>query len=279
MTRLPFVVAILAFAALIPAGGLQAQDPLPAFDVASVKHNTSATARLAINRAPARLTVVGAPLSSLILMAYNVRASLARFTVEGMPMSGRPCTADCKTKDEVLSARFDVTATVPMGTTASNEQQMLMLRRLLAERFKLKTRTEMRDIPVYALTVVRSGQLGAQLRPSEHNCEVSRVESVCQNAVVGPGGTTLRSAGGLAALLRQIEGQLDRPAIDRTGLKGNFEWRLTYELRPPERDLPAASRVPGIDAALQEQLGLRLVPLVAPHDVLTIESAEMPTPD
>jgi uncharacterized protein (TIGR03435 family) len=278
MTRLPFVVAILAFAALIPAGGLQAQDPLPAFDVASVKHNTSATARLAINRAPARLTVVGAPLSSLILMAYNVRASLARFTVEGLT-PGDPCLADCKTRNDVLRARFDVTATVPVGTTASNEQQMLMLRRLLAERFKLKTRTEMRDIPVYALTVVRPGQLGAQLRPSEHNCEVSRVESVCQNAVVGPGGTTLRSAGGLAALLRQIEGQLDRPAIDRTGLTGNFEWRLTYELRPPERDLPAASRTPAIDAALQEQLGFRLVPLVAPYDVMTIESVEMPTPD
>ena len=113
--RLAFGVAILAFAALAPAGAIQAQDQLPAFEVASVKHNTSATARLAINRAPARLTVVGAPLLSLILMAYNVRASLARFTVEGMPTSGRTCRADCKTKDEVLSARFDVTATDQTG--------------------------------------------------------------------------------------------------------------------------------------------------------------------
>jgi uncharacterized protein (TIGR03435 family) len=212
-------------------------------------------------------------------MAYNVRASLARFTVFGMPTSGRPCLADCKTKDEVLSARFDVTATVPVGTTATNEQQMLMLRRLLAERFELRARVEMREIPVYALTVAQSRQLGPQLRPSEHNCETSRIESVCQNVVPGPSGMTLRSAGGLAALLRQLESQLDRPAIDRTGLNGNFEWRLAYELRAPEPDLAAVSRVSGIDAALQDQLGLRLVPVVAPYDVMTIESVEMPTPD
>src|SRR5687767_15914903 len=110
MTRLALGAAVLAFAAIVPAGGLRAQAGGPAFDVASVKHNTSAGARLSINRAPTRLTVVAAPLSSLILMAYNVRASLARFIVEGTPASGRACMANCTTKDEVLSARFDVTA-------------------------------------------------------------------------------------------------------------------------------------------------------------------------
>jgi uncharacterized protein (TIGR03435 family) len=296
MTRSALLVGILIAATLNVTSRSQAQENVPAFEIASVKHNTAPAARLSITRTPARLTVLGAPLSSVILMAHNIRASLARFAVEGFGTLGRACTADCDTKDEILSARFDITAAVPSGTTATDDQQMLMLRRLLAERFQLKTRVEMRDMPVYALTVARPGQLGGQLRPSAHNCEAwqrarrddpqlaelvdARGRPACQSPPVIPGQITRRSAGTIAALLLQIDPQLDRPVVDRTGLTGNFEWELTHEsaaLR--ERDPSFGSKVPSIDAAVQEQLGLRLVPVTAPVDVLIIESVRMPTPD
>jgi uncharacterized protein (TIGR03435 family) len=298
MARLAWMVGVLTVAILNLAGRSQAQDNALAFEIASVKHNTSATARLSVTRAPARFTVLGAPLTTVILMAHNIRASLARFVVEGLGTSGRACLADCDTRDEILSARFDITANVPAGTTATNDQQMLMLRRLLAERFKLKTRVEMRDIPVYALTVASPGRLGPQLRPSAYNCEAwqqtrrdnpqaaepldSRGRPACQSPPVTPGLITRRSAGAIAALLPQIDPELDRPVIDRTGLEGNLEWELTHESRAV-RENPSlasfASKAPTIDVALQEQLGLRLVPVTAPFEVLIIESVQMPTPD
>jgi uncharacterized protein (TIGR03435 family) len=289
------LLGVLMLATLGVGGWSQAQDA-PAFEVASVKHNTAAAARLSVTRAPARFTVVGAPLSSVILMAYNIRASLARFVVEGLGASGRACVADCDTRDEILSARFDITGTLPTGTTATNDQQMLMLRRLLAERFQLKTRIATREVPVYALTMARPGQLGGRLRPSAINCDAwqqarrdnpqaaepldARGRPACQSPPPEPGRITRRSAGELAALLLQIDPQLDRPVIDRTGLTGNFEWELTYESAAVRQiDPSSASKAPSIDVALQEQLGLRLVPATAPLDVLTIESVQMPTPD
>jgi uncharacterized protein (TIGR03435 family) len=297
MAQHALIVGVLTLTTFNLVGRSQAQDSELAFEVASIKHNTSATARLSITRAPARFTVLGAPLATVILMAHNIRASLARFVVEGLDTSGRACLADCDTRDEILAARFDITANVPAGATATNEQQMLMLRRLLAERFNLKTRVEMRDIPVYALTVASPGQLGPQLRPSAHNCEAwqrvrrenpqsaepldSRGRPACQspNPLVAPGQITKRSAGDIATLLSQIDPELDRPVIDRTNLKGNLEWELTHESRAL-RDSPSfVSKAPSIGAALQEQLGLRLVPLTAPFEVLIIESVQMPTPD
>jgi uncharacterized protein (TIGR03435 family) len=295
MARLALVVGVLTVITLNLVGRSQAQENALAFEIASVKHNTSPTARLSVTRAPARFTVLGAPLSSVILMAHNIRASLARFVVEGLGTSGRACLADCDTRDEILSARFDITANVPAGTTATNDQQMLMLRGLLAVRFTLKTRVEMRDIPVYALTVASPGRLGPQLRPSTHNCEAwqrtrrdnpqaaepldSRGRPACQSSPVAPGQITRRSAGEIATLLSQIDPELDRPVIDRTELKGNLEWELTYESRALRDNPSFVSKAPSIDVALQEQLGLRLVPVTAPFEVLIIESVQMPTPD
>lgn len=67
--------------------------------------------------------------------------------------------------------------------------------------------------------------------------------------------------------------------VDRTELTGNLEWRLTYEPRAARDVNQSLSKAPSMDAALREQLGLRLVPQIAPYEIMTIESVEMPTPD
>jgi uncharacterized protein (TIGR03435 family) len=82
----------------------------------------------------------------------------------------------------------------------------------------------------------------------------------------------------------------DRPVIDETGLKGEYDFDLAYTHEPP--DLPqgnaALGRIPNdqaaIDAsgptlfeALEKQLGLKLEAKKAPVDILVIDHAEKPS--
>jgi uncharacterized protein (TIGR03435 family) len=173
-----------------------------------------------------------------------------------------------------------------------------MLRTLLTERFNLRARMETREIPVYALTVAREGQLGPQLRPSNYSCvawfqalraAAPGVEVSEPRDANGRSWCTLNRdysqpyvrkewyAGDLAALAAQIQdGIVDRLVVDRTGLTGNFEWELASALRLEDGRLFEAE-APPMENAVTEQLGLRLVPQTAPYEVLVIESVEMPT--
>ena len=118
------------------AGTASAQAPAsPAFEVASIKPNKSGTNQRQVGWGPnGRFTAINVPLDDLIRFAYAEtgpdgllrplppnRLSVAKTWVGG-------ATA-------LQSDKFDVIATTDAG--ASQEQVFLMLRALLAERFKL----------------------------------------------------------------------------------------------------------------------------------------------
>ena len=156
---------------------------------------------------------------------------------------------------------------------------------------------ETREIPVYALTVARDGQLGPQIRRSVQDCAAwlrGKRDGKSLPEPTDPQGLPLCSAGQMdrlserimvrrwigefSLLVNSIRGDLDRPIVDRTGLTGNFEWNLTTEwpgFRALDPDFPY--KAPSLDVALSEQLGLRLVRSTEPLQVLVIESVAMPT--
>jgi len=209
-----------------------------------------------------------------------------------------------------MSARFDIRAKVPLdlpmiqatdpeASVAATAQ--LMLRTLLAERFRLRAHTETRQLRILALTVAQAGRLGPELRPSTHDCELLRAarrkgsttampmdakkRPLCTVEVLRAGDVTAsgargtvaqvdRGAGPLAQLLAALQGFADRPLRDATGLTGNYEWQIT-------RAFPGSgpSDYASLPTALEEQLGLRLEPRTAAVDVLVIDSLELPTPD
>ena len=278
----------------------------PAFDVASIRHNVTGSARFTVDRQSTRFVATNVALQTLIQMAYGIDGNMAQYLLLGGTASGIPCTANCVTKDEILRARFDIQATVPEGSVATGDQLMLMLRRLLTERFNLDLRRDARALPIYAVTLARAGQLGPQLRPSVHNCSEwqkansntspeakaavpldSRGQPLCQAPGVGqvePGTIRRRSAGELRDLVYQIRLDTDRPLVDRTELQGNFEWDLAYASpafvkRIADGTPLPAPKAPELEIALREQLGLRLVQDTAPFETLTIVSARMPTPN
>jgi uncharacterized protein (TIGR03435 family) len=72
--------------------------------------------------------------------------------------------------------RYDIVAKMPPGTFTP-PQRASMIRALLADRFKLKTHTEMREIPIYALVYERSDKkLGPALHPTTLDCAAVRAK-------------------------------------------------------------------------------------------------------
>jgi uncharacterized protein (TIGR03435 family) len=250
-----------------------------AFDVASVKPNTSGDGASTIGfEQGGRFLAVNMPVASLIQTAYATSA------VPRPQIVGGPAWID--------SDRFDVGAVTDRNP--SQDQRLMMLRALLADRFKLAIHQETRELPIYNL--VRSspdGKLGDKLRVSDIDCDALRNSGrmpdpgqlrPCMMAFgLGSlhvkGMTTSQFAtGGLARLV-------NRPVFDRTGLGATvYDWALEWTPDQPSQvsggTTPSNLGLPSsIFSALQEQLGLKLESAKGPIDVLVIDHVEKPTPD
>jgi uncharacterized protein (TIGR03435 family) len=140
----------------------------PAFAVASIRENKSGTPVRGGGPQPGRFLRTNVTLRQLIQMAYSRRAFDQR------EVSGGPSWID--------SARFDVEG--KFGDAAGDLGALylpngkgepglayLMVRTLLADRFKLVLHTEAREVPIYALEIARrDGKFGPRLRRSDEDC-------------------------------------------------------------------------------------------------------------
>lgn len=277
MSSVPAFAVLLSLPILVGAQTRSGSDPV--FDAASLKPSPRA-ARGSVTIPPRGVvTATGASVEELIGEAYEIDASLRRFTLKGGPR-------------QILGSRFDVKAVPPSGAAAGQNRQML--RRLLADRFKLRVHTEKQRVPVYSIVVAKPGRLGPRLRRSKHDCTAfvaaggtqtkADAPRDDQNRLLcwgnyewdrdNPARMTIRHAGTMATLIERVQPMLDRPAVDATGLTGSYEWGLTYtrERRPNEEFAT-------IGTAFEEQLGLRLEPREAAIDVVVIDALELPVPD
>jgi uncharacterized protein (TIGR03435 family) len=156
---------------------------------------------------------------------------------------------------------FEILATVEHP--ASEDQLRQMVRRLLADRFKLKLHHETRDIPVYALVV---GKSGPKLPATK-------------SAVLGPGDIEIRPGrlsavdATMALFAKILTENLERPVVDKTNLDGHYDFSLTYE--PPSTGTGFTPIGPAIFAPIQD-LGLKLESQKAPVEMLVIDSVERP---
>jgi uncharacterized protein (TIGR03435 family) len=188
----------------------------------------------------------------------------------------------------VRTDRWDIIGKGPPVTDEAAQRPIYlrMMQNLLIERFKLVTRREERDTPVYALVVARADRsLGSQMRPSSADCAALLAAFKATGARQGPDSPTcgLRRLRGqfrgtgvpLADLVAALTPIAGRPVVDATGLTGSFDLNMTFT--PNDAADPAGGA--SLFTAIQEQLGLRLESRRAPVNVLVIESAERPTAD
>jgi uncharacterized protein (TIGR03435 family) len=279
------------FVTLLTAGalasiGLRAQSPAPAvsspsFDVASVKPNDSGSGGSSGRTGRGSVTFVNQSARMLIVNAYGLRPNR---------VIGGPSWLD--------SERFDVNARAPENTP--DNQLALMLRTLLAERFKLAVKNETREEPVYALVTARGDKaFGPNIRPATDCVKGGPVAGRAGGSLAAPllqagpqapcgmrsasdnRGTVIQAgARTMADLAGTLRGVGDREVVDRTGLTGTFDFELRYApdaVRATAADPTQA--LPDVFTALQEQLGLKLESQRGPVEYLVIDRVERPTPD
>ena len=74
---------------------------------------------------------------------------------------------------------------------------------------------------------------------------------------------------------------LDRPVLDRTQLAGTFDFAVEWSQQTSAPAAASRTESPGptLQQALQDQLGLKLVPATGPVEALVIDHIEGPTPN
>jgi uncharacterized protein (TIGR03435 family) len=264
------------------------------FEVASIKPDHSGDRRFFVSWQPGRFNATGMTLKFLITMAYDVKD----FQVSGGP-------------SWVNTERYDIDAKEPdsiaqeLDKLPREQWRQLadsMLQSLLADRFQLKLTHGTKDLPAYALVVGKSGPKLQAAKPVD-------TQAVAPSGPGGhPHGPMMRMGRGevtgqgvgLSFLASMLSQQLGRTVLDKTRLKGNYDFTLKWTPEqgegmmmggpvggpppggpgggPPSNGEPAPDASgPSIFTALQEQLGLKLEAIKAPAEVLVIGHVERPS--
>jgi uncharacterized protein (TIGR03435 family) len=222
----------------------------PAFEVATVKISPpldfgammAGKARIGVKMDAGRIDIGSTSLRDVILAAYRLK----EFQLSG--------------PDWMKTVSVDILAKLPAG--ASESQVPEMLQTLLAERFGLKIHREARDHPVYALVVGKAGLKLKEAVPDPENPPVAAdpkapdfgmMSRMANSKMSGdpakgmvisglPQGGTMRmsftgagmhiesSSLTMSALAEDLTQYLDRPVVDKTGLKGSYQVGLDVSM-------------------------------------------------
>jgi uncharacterized protein (TIGR03435 family) len=164
-----------------------------------------------------------------------------------------------------MDRMYDIEAKA--GAPMSEDQCRLMVRTLLADRFKLRVGWELRETPAYALVVAKGG---AKMRKVNDSEPADTVVFVCDNNKVpmfppGLKGWTMER---LAFALRIA--RLDRAVVDRTELVGAYQFKLEFR----RESAPAES---GTDVRTElRKLGLQLEARKEPVTQFVVNHIEEP---
>jgi uncharacterized protein (TIGR03435 family) len=218
------------------------------------------------------------PAEWLISCAYGIPAARARQQIVGAP--------------EWLNADlFEINANrASDNVSRSQSEGLVMLRTLLAERFKLAVHRETNEVPTYALIMATpDGKRGPQLRSTPQDCAAwiaargrGPKPSTPGYRPCGFGKVDRSTITGTAMTLSHfadiLSPRVDRVVRDRTGLAGYFDLDLQWTPEQVALGSPV-ERGPSLLTALQDQLGLKLESSTDPVDLLVIDHVEHPTAD
>jgi uncharacterized protein (TIGR03435 family) len=241
--------------------GLWTTRPSPAqsparleFEVASVKQGRAGARGNSTEIAPGgeRFTATNASLKLLIMTAYGVT---------DRQVSGGPNWVNTEYYD--IDAKTD--------RPASRERICLMLQTLLTDRFQLKLHRETKELPMYVLTVEKAA---SRLRENKSG-DKPQVRT-------GDSGQVVFQSFPMAQLAWFLSVRLRRDVMDKTELKGGYDFELAYTPDTPSfgdgavNVPPADPNRPGILDAVRDQFGLTLQPQKAPVEIFVIDHAEKP---
>jgi uncharacterized protein (TIGR03435 family) len=194
------------------------------FEAATLKVNKSGKDIERIQPKPGgRIEVENVPLKDLIGLAWN-------FDFDSDRIIGLPSWAEKERYDIVAK-----TAVMPGEQPPPFDDLRLMIRSLLIERFQMKVHDDQQPIKVWTLAVSKRGAKLKDADPSSRStcsrgasqtgtgsAALPAISYVCTN-------TTMAQ---LANALHNIApGYVDHPAVDMTGIKGAYDFTITWTPR------------------------------------------------
>jgi uncharacterized protein (TIGR03435 family) len=263
---------------------LHADGPPPSFEVATIKPSKEPPQGGVSSGAEVHLIVTA---KLLIELAYNVpMASDSRVT-------GGPDWINTDVYDVVAKPDAATFASVQkMKDALRRERQQLMEQSLLADRLGLKVHFETKDLPSFALT---AGKGGAKLKPADDSATPRPAApgdagSAPPSETPRPAITVSRKGSGFEMIAKGVtmDGFLHaltprpelrgRTVLDHSGIAGRYDFTLDWG---PDQATAIGgaddSDEPPLFAAIEQQLGLKLVQSKAPAEVIVIDHIERPS--
>lgn len=240
-----------------------APDAHPAFEVATIKPTKPAEQRTYLIVRGTEMQVVNFSLENLVKFAYDMQDK----QIVGAP-------------DWMSSDKFDIDAKPDTPGSPNGDQLKEMVQKLLADRFALKFHKDQKEMAAYVLTV---GKDGAKMKENTGN------PNGLPGLFFGPIGTLHVMNATMQNFTNLMQSSvLDRPVVDRTGLKGRWDFTLKWTPDesqfagmgvkvPPPSD--AADAPPPLFTAIQEQLDLKLEAQKTSVPVLVIDHVDHPSPN
>lgn len=250
--------------AQIHSGSTALSMPL-SYDVVSVKVNVSNSESMSLRNLPDGLIATNINLQLLLMNAFDTQPELLQNT---------PNWAD--------KIRFDIVAKLdqPPSGAVGKAQRQAWLRSLLQQRFALKTHQDTKLLPVFDLVITNPAILTKDSADIEASRSGRKLTDVDTSMSVGHGELNAKAVK-IDNLLATLQGELGRKVINKTGLTGRYDIHLKWL---PESEIAEAPELhPENDVtlakALEEQLGLKLVPGKAPVEVVVVDHVERPQPN
>lgn len=284
-------LAIFIVAGMTYAFPLQKQSPAPKWEAVSIKHCDPAVeanrrSETSETPSPDRLRLHCQSLKTLMTWADVSWASGHFNPLASVPIEGGPSWINSELYEINAKAEGPQTRATLNGP---------MLRALLEERFKLKLHNETHEIPLYTLSLAKSGP---KLQPfKEGSCNrvnfddppppplppTEELPLICGLARMTRSGYDLNGAT-MQDLAVMLSAQLSRKVVDRTGIPGMFDIHLGLTpaelgyLVPPalgsSTSRPDASDIFDAVQAALGKLGLKLQSIKGPGEFLVIDSVE-----
>jgi len=242
-----------------PKGMRSAGGKVHTYEVVSIKPNKAGSDSAGGTQSkPDGFEDTNFPLSLFVFGAYGVSIDSQ---VAGLPGWARQENYD-------IVAKVDADTAERWKKLSSKErlkEERSIMQSILADRCQFKAHQETKELPVYDLVIARRG-----LKMKEAPTNETPMEMMS-------GGQMTVHAGTIGTIVSAFVGTGGRIIVDKTGLgdkKFDFELKWTPDDRPSTDDA-----APSLLTALEEQLGLKLVPAKGPVEVLIIDHMERPSPN
>jgi len=259
--------------------------PPLSYEVATIKPVDTNTAASVV-RLPSGNTLSPLSIGRYIMDAYG---AMYAAQVVGGPDWLRKDTYNIKGKaPDDLEAAFQT-----MKRDDRIDQNRAMQQALLADRFHLKAHFETRVLPVYEIVPAKGGlKITAVPAPPEHKPGDPPLQMRPGDPLPPGTSITMHNSNGLRvyngraiqmSMFARVISSLGateieaRPIVNHTGFTGHFDIKDFTCAPLGDAAATSAPDAPSLTEALQQNLGLKLVPTKDPIEVLVIDSIDRPS--